>query len=282
MPLVLEKITQMLLPLVAGAVLVYLLIIAGAFLFQSRLVYFPERELAATPQVKGLSYQEVRFTAADEVELHGWFIPAAPARGVILFCHGNAGNISHRLESIQLFHQLGMSTFIFDYRGYGRSQGRPSEAGTYRDAEAAWRYLLNGQNIPASRIVLFGRSLGGAVAAWLAQYITPAGLILESTFTSIPDLGAEVYPFLPVRRMSRFHYNTGDYVGRVHCPLLIVHSRDDEMISVAHGRRLFNAAGEPKEWLEIRGSHNDGFLTSGAHYRNGLEVFLGKYLQDYR
>jgi uncharacterized protein len=280
MPLMLQKITQLLLPLVAGAGLVYLLIIACAFLFQSRLIYFPERELAATPRAKGLSYQVVVFKAADGIELHGWFIPAAPARGVVLFCHGNAGNISHRLESIELFHQLGLNTFIFDYRGYGQSQGRPSEAGTYRDAEAAWRYLLNEQNISPARIMVFGRSLGGAVAAWLAQHQTPAGLILESTFTSIPDIGAEAYPFLPVRLMSRYHYNTVDYVGRVRCPLLIVHSRDDEMIPVAHGRRLFVAAKEPKEFLEIRGSHNDGFLTSGTRYRQGLEVFLGKYLQD--
>ena len=282
MSLMLQKITQLLLPLVAGAALVYLLIIACAFLLQSRLIYFPERELAATPRVKGLSYQAVVFKAADGIELHGWFIPAVPARGVVLFCHGNAGNISHRLESIELFHRLGLSTFIFDYRGYGQSQGRPSEAGTYRDAEAAWRYLLDEQNIPPARIMVFGRSLGGAVAAWLAQHQTPAGLILESTFTSIPDIGAEAYPFLPVRLMSRYHYNTVDYVGRVRCPLLIVHSRDDEMIPVAHGRRLFDAAKEPKEFLEIRGSHNDGFLTSGNLYRQGLEVFLEKYLQDYR
>jgi uncharacterized protein len=275
----LQKIASLLLPLLAGAALVYLLILAGAFLFQSRLIYFPERDLAATPRLKGLSYREVDFTAADGVKLHGWFIPAAPDRGVVLFCHGNAGNISHRLESIELFHQLGLSTFIFDYRGYGRSRGRPSEAGTYRDAEAAWMRLVNEDNIPPSRIIVFGRSLGGAVAAWLAQHQTPAALILESTFTSIPDIGAEAYPFLPVRLMSRFRYNTVDYVGRVSVPLLIVHSRDDEMIPVAHGRRLFDAAREPKEFLEIRGSHNDGFLASGALYRQGLEVFLGKYLR---
>jgi dipeptidyl aminopeptidase/acylaminoacyl peptidase len=167
--------------------------------------------------------------------------------------------------------------FIFDYRGYGKSEGRISEKGTYLDAEAAWRYLVDERQVDPSKIFIFGRSLGGAVGSWLAQEHTPRALIIESTFTSIPDIAAQLYPFLPIRRLARFRYSAIDYVQQVSCPVLIVHSRDDEMISFSHGRRLFEAANEPKELLEIRGTHNEGFITSGKFYQDGLKSFISEH-----
>ncbi|MBW2650181.1 MAG: alpha/beta hydrolase [Deltaproteobacteria bacterium] len=248
------------------------------FLLQPRFIYFPEREFYETPDKAGLSYETVSFKAADGVNLSGWFIPAGKPRGVVLFCHGNAGNISHRLDSILVFHHLGLSTFIFDYRGYGASEGKPTEAGTYLDAEAAWRYLTEERDLPPTGIILFGRSLGGAIAARIAQDHKPEALIVESTFTSVPDIAADIYPFLPVRLLSRFDYNAGEYIGRVACPVLVIHSTGDDIIPFAHGRRLFEAAKEPKQFLEIAGTHNDGFVTSAKSYKEGLDAFISKHL----
>ncbi len=244
---------------------------------QTRLIYFPSREIEATPEQIGLVYEEVFFPAADGVRLQGWFVPAPEAPGTVLFFHGNAGNLSHRIGSLQTFHRLGYSTFIVSYRGYGRSEGSPSEAGTYHDAEGAWRYLVEERGIAPQEIVVFGRSLGGAVAAWLAARHPPRALILESTFTSVPDLGAELFPFLPIRRIARVHYDTRALLPRVAAPVLIVHSPQDEVIPFHHGRRLWEVAPEPKEFLEISGTHNEGFVTSGRRYLEGLEGFLARY-----
>ncbi|MFC1902025.1 alpha/beta hydrolase [Chloroflexota bacterium] len=215
----------------------------------------------------------------DKVKLSGWFIPIEGASGVVLFCHGNAGNISHRLESIEIFHRLGLNVFIFDYRGYGRSEGKPSEIGTHRDVEAVWQYLVEERQVSPNRIVVFGRSLGGAVAAWLAHKYTPAILILESSFTSVPDIAGKLYPYLPVRLLSRFKYNTAEYLDEVDAPVLIVHSREDETMPFSHGKRLFERARGPKEFLEISGTHNEGFITSGKHYEEGLNAFISEHLE---
>lgn len=247
------------------------------YFFQSHLIYYPQAEIMATPKSINLSYQAVSFAAEDGVKLSGWFIPARRPRGVVLFCHGNAGNISHRLDSIQVFNHLGLSVFIFDYRGYGQSEGKPTEKGTYLDAEAAWRYLVEERQVAPAEIIIFGRSLGGAIAAHLAQRHTPKALILESSFTSIRDMAAVIYPFLPVRLLVRFHYHTIAYLKEVNCPLLIIHSPDDDLIPFRQGRRLFEAAGEPKEFLEISGSHNEGFLQSAKGYEKGLAKFMAKF-----
>jgi len=248
----------------------------AAFLFftQSRLVYFPTSEIVATPDQIGLSYKSVSFKAPDGVKLSGWFIPADSPRGVVIFCHGNAGNISHRLESIEIFHRLRLSIFIFDYRGYGASEGTPSEEGSYLDVKGAWNYLIEHDGLAPSDIILFGRSLGGAVAAWLAGQYLPKALIIESTFTSAPDLAGELYFYLPVKLLCRYKYNALAAIREVHCPVLIVHSQEDEIVSFRHGRKLFDAANEPRVFLEISGSHNDGFITSSSVYLNGLKAFL--------
>lgn len=247
---------------------------------QDKLIYFPESALAATPREYRFDYEDVTLTAADGVRLHGWFVPAPrPARGALLFLHGNGGNISHRLEKIALFRGLGFDVFIVDYRGYGRSEGRPGEDGTYRDARAAWKYLTVTRAIRAPRIVIYGESLGGAVAAELASEHEPRALIVESSFTSVPDLGAEIYPWLPVRWLSRFRYDGRAALARVRTPVLVIHSRADDIIPFAHGERLFAAANEPKKFLEIRGDHNAGFLASGAQYVEGIDAFLREHLR---
>ncbi len=267
-----------LLVLAATAAALYLAAAAFLYLTQSRQIYFPLRELVTTPAAEGMPYRDVELATEDGVRLHGWFVSAERPRGVLLFLHGNAGNISHRLESIRIFRELGLSVFIIDYRGYGRSEGSPDEAGLHRDALAAWRYLREVENVPAERIVLFGRSLGAAVAAWLAAREQPGAVILESAFTSAADLAAELFPWLPVRLLLRFEYDTRAALAGVRAPVLIAHSRGDEIIPFAHARQLHAAAGEPKAMLEMRGGHNDGFLLSQPHYQDGLARFLEQHL----
>jgi fermentation-respiration switch protein FrsA (DUF1100 family) len=259
----------------------YVAITAVLFLLQSRLLYYPNlpsREVVATPDQVGLAFESVQFTTEDGVRLDGWFVPADRSRGVLLFFHGNAGNISHRLDSLRMFHGLGLSTFIFDYRGYGRSEGKISEQGSYRDGEAAWRYLTAERGIPPQHIVYFGRSLGSSIAAHLAMKQAPGALILESAFTSVPDVGARTYPFLPVRWLARFQYNTAAYLQSATAPVLIIHSREDEIIPFKFGQALFAGANEPKQFLEIRGNHNEGFQLSGSDYVEGIDKFLRDHL----
>lgn len=258
--------------MLAGA---YLLIVLLMYLGQSRLLHLPNlpgRSLVQTPERIGLEYEDVEFEAEDGVALHGWFLPAEADRGTVLFFHGNAGNISHRLDSLRIFHDLGFAVFIIDYRGYGRSAGQPSEAGLYADARAAWDHLVAERGIDPARIVAFGRSLGAAVAACLARERELGGLILESGFTSVPDLGAELYPWLPVRWLARLDYDARACVAEADLPVLVVHSPDDEIIPFRHGEALAEAAGA--ELLRIRGDHNTGFLRSGDLYRRGLDRFL--------
>ena len=263
-------------------VLGYGLILIFLYFYQSRMLFLPNlpsRTVERSPLAVGLAYEPVNLVTDDNIHLDAWFIPAPEQRGVILFCHGNAGNISHRFDSLLLFNKLGYSTLIFDYRGYGRSQGRPSETGTYLDVGAAWRYLTGERSIAPSRIILFGRSLGAAVAVYQASVYTPGALIVESSFTSVPDIAAELYPFLPVRWLSRLDYNVQQRLQRVSCPVLVVHSRDDEIISFRHGLALYRAANEPKQFLELRGSHNDGFLLAGQTYTQELGVFLSTWVK---
>ncbi len=263
-----------------------LLIAAGAYgalvltlyFAQENLLYFPSRALVTTPAGYGLPYASVWLTTQDGVRLHGWYVPKEKARATLLFFHGNAGNISHRLDSLRLFHDLGLNVLIFDYRGYGQSQGRPSECGTQLDALAAWHYLTEEYQIPPQNIVLFGRSLGGALAAWLAAQVKPGALILESTFTSVPDLAAELYWWLPARKLARLRYATLDYLKAVRCPVLVVHSSEDEIVPYRHALALFAAAHPPKEFLELKGDHNFGFLLSGEDYLKGLDGFLARHL----
>lgn len=241
---------------------------------QSSLVYYPLAEITLTPGDVGLAYEDIVCFAEDGARITGWYVPAAEARGTVLLFHGNGGNIGHRLHLIGLLRGLGWDVCIIDYRGYGASPGKPTEAGTYQDARAAWNYLVRERGLPPDRIVIHGRSLGGAVAAALAAEVQPAGLILESTFTSVPDLGQKLYPYLPVRWLCRYRYDTLARLPGIRCPILVAHSRQDEMIPFAHGERLFAAAREPKFFVPLSGGHNDGEDHTEPHFRDALKAFL--------
>jgi fermentation-respiration switch protein FrsA (DUF1100 family) len=266
--------------IIAAGAGIYLLIVLLAWIFQERLLYLPLKKVATTPADIGLDYESVRFGTADGLTLTGWFVPAATDnQPTLLFFHGNAGNIGHRLESITVFHRLGLNVFIVDYRGYGQSEGRPTEAGTYRDAEAAWAWLVNQRQIAPERIIIFGRSLGGGVAAYLAQKNRPAALILESTFTSAVDVAAQSYPFLPVGWLMRIQYSTQQRLSTIDCPVLIIHSPNDRVIPYPHGQQLYAAANEPKQFLQINGGHNDGFVVSNQVYETGVAQFINQYVR---
>ena len=264
------------LKLIVAVAVGYALLVVIVYLMQGRMLYLssmPGRELTASPADIGLAYEDVSLETSDGVTLHGWFVPAESSR-VLLFFHGNAGNISHRLESIRQFRSLGLSVFIIDYRGYGRSGGRTTEAGIYRDAEAAWRHLIDARGLRSDDIVIFGRSLGGSVAARLAAREKPLGLIVESAFTSVPDVAQELYPWLPARWLSRLRHATRDHVRNVRCPVLVIHSQDDEIIPFHHGEAIYDASPEPRTLLRLRGLHNDAFLRDGRTYTLGLQAFL--------
>ena len=258
---------------------VYAVLLVYVYFFQSRLIYFPNigGSGLATPATRGMTYEDVVFEATDGVRLHGWFVSAPEERAVVLFFHGNAGDITHRLDTIALFHELGLSTFIIDYRGYGRSEGSPTEQGTYADAEGAWLYLTRERGIAPDRIVIFGRSLGASIGTWLAAQHKPAALIVEAAFTSAPDLASHHYWFLPVRTLARFRYDTRDYLQRVTSPVLIFHGAQDEIVPITHGRQLLDVANEPKEFVELIGGHNDAFFLSGPLYRRSLAEFLARH-----
>ena len=260
---------------------IYVLLSVVLYLLQNRMVFLanmPGRALTATPGDAGFTYQDVSITTSDSVRLHGWFVAAKQAKATVLFLHGNAGNISHRLDSIAIFRELGLDVFIIDYRGYGQSEGKPSEQGTYLDARAAWEYLVNDREIAPKKIVIFGRSLGGAVASWLAAQTTPGAVILESTFTSAPDMAHRLYPFLPVRLMTRLKYSVKENVKKLSSPLLVVHSRQDEVIPFDMGESIFAAAPEPKQMLVITGDHSGGFLLNRNEYMTVLDKLLEQYL----
>jgi uncharacterized protein len=260
---------------------IYIMLTASACFWQSKLVYFPRPGVQATPADAGIYYEDVTLQAADGVKLHAWFVPAPDKpRGALLYCHGNAGNISYRVGLVSVFRRMGLDVLIFDYRGYGQSEGKPSEDGTYLDAEAAWDYLVTKRGVRPERIAIFGKSLGGGVAAHLAAEPErkPGALVLQSTFTSIPDVGAEQFWWLPVRLIARIKYPSLKTLPAIKCPVLVVHSRGDELIPFHHGQQLFAAANEPKEFLEIQGDHNGGWQLSGRAYTDGIQRFLDKHL----
>ena len=242
------------------------------------LIFHPEKRIMETPADHKLPYETISIQTKDKVKLSGWWIPAEKQVGVVLFFHGNGGNVSYFLEPVIVWNRMGLSTLIVDYRGYGLSEGRPSEAGTYLDADAAWEYLVRDRGIDGQYIIVYGKSLGGSIATWLAQDRTPGMLIVDSSFTSIATVAKELVPWLPSGLVLGNAYNTEAYLKKVKCPVLIIHSRNDEMISFRQGRQLFDAAGEPKELLILSGSHNGGFRLSLSLYEPGVKSFILKHL----
>ena len=246
---------------------------------KNRYLFHPYRQMVTVPAAIGLAFDDAYFTADDGVKLNGWWVPASSSRGTVLFCHGNAGNISFLIDTINIFHQMRFNVFVFDYRGYGRSGGKPSEEGTYKDAAAAWTYLVRTRNIAPRTIAVIGRSLGGPIAAWLCQTRTPGALVLESTFTRAADVALFHYRMAPADLLFGDTYNAAGYLARVRCPVLVVHSPEDEIIPYNLGIKLFQAVQGPREFLQIHGSHNSGFLDSLNLYVPVLERFLLKNLK---
>jgi len=244
------------------------------YLQQKHMIFFPIKEVSQTPAQWGLDHEEVVFNTADDIELHGWYIAAPGSEQVLLFFHGNAGNISHRRESIEIFHRLGLNVFIIDYRGYGKSQGSPDESGLYKDAAAAWQYLTETRGYSGEQILIFGRSLGGVVAAKLASEVDARGLILESTLSSARDFAQDVFKILSRVVVMRYDFNTSDYIQRVDYPVLVLHSPEDEIMPFHLGENVYRAANPPKKFIRMRGDHNSGFLLSQPQYEQQLAQWL--------
>ena len=262
-------------------------------LFEDSFIYFPARYpegIWARDQPRAREgeivarVEDVQLAASDGVRLHGWFctplvgrngaLESVETKRTLLFLHGNAGNISHRYDIIEGLIKLSVNVFIIDYRGYGKSEGRPSEQGLYADARAAWDYLTNARGIPAAHIVIFGESLGGAVAIDLASKVQACGLIVQSSFTSIADMAAEVLPFAP-RFMIRTKMDSLSKIAQVSCPKLFVHSEADDIIPYKLGRRLFDAAHAPKQFYDVKNApHNLTFDIGGAAFYEALRDFI--------
>jgi len=248
---------------------------------ESRTVFLPGiGSSGESPSDMNMDYEEVRLTTDDGVALYGWFVPAAhdPSGAVtFLFLHGNAGNIYSRVEKIHILHELGGNVFIVDYRGYGLSEGRPTENGVYLDAEAAFDALMDRSDIDHDRIIIYGVSLGGAPAAELAlRRSRAAGLVLHSTFTSVGDMAKKIFPIAP-RCLVRTQMKTIDKVGRITIPKLIIHAPGDEVVPYEMGEQLYRAAAEPKQFLRLEGQHNDAHLLSRDVYQDGVRRFLETY-----
>ena len=250
-----------------------LLALAGALWFArmdllNTFLYFPEKHLDGTPADEGLAHVDVEFQAEDGERLHGWWIrtESQPALAHVLHFHGNAGNISHRLFEARLLAAAGLDVFLFDYRGYGRSSGRPSEQGTYRDARAARQALLRQEGAAAGRVIYVGESLGGAVAVNEALESPPLGLVLRSTFTSLRAMARLHYPFVPSAFVPDA-YPSLERVPQIRCPVLVIHGERDDIAPFSHGETLFSAAPEPKQFHRVPGAgHNDLIALEGSRY----------------
>jgi uncharacterized protein len=244
--------------------------------FEHSQVYHPDRILTTTGAELGRPFEDVWFKTSDGAGINGWFFPAATnsarAQFAVVLCHGNAGNIGDRLDAAAALLATGVNVLLFDYRGFGRSPGRPGEEETYRDAQAAYHWLRE-RGFAGTNIIAFGESLGGGVAAELAVRVTVGGLVLQSTFTSIPDVGAELFPWLPVRWLAKIHYATRAKLPRLQVPVLVMHSRTDELIPFHHGQQNYAAANSPKLFWELTGSHNEA-VEDRAHFTAGVEKFL--------
>jgi fermentation-respiration switch protein FrsA (DUF1100 family) len=255
------------------------IIVIPLFLFffirfiEKKSLYFPFKAIEATPKAIGLDYEDITVTTEDGVQLTGWLIPAERSRATLLLSHGNAGNISHRLDKIKILNDLNLDILIYDYRGYGMSTGEPSEDGLYMDVQAMYDYLVDDRKISPDKIIAYGESLGGAVAVNLAVKNEVGGLIIESSFTSIHDMAQKLLLYVP-RFALKTAFDSLNKIKNIRVPTLIMHSPADEVIPFSHGRKLFDNAADPKVFVELQGGHNDGFLVSGEVYSKGIDEFV--------
>jgi len=259
---------------IAGTYLVLCLLL---FFFQNRFVFVPKRNIYNTPAAYKLAYDDLTLKTGDGNTVNAWYIPTNKAEYTILFCHGNAGNLGNRIESIDFFHRHGFNVMIFDYPGYGKSSGTPSDKNVIDSAEVAWKYLTEDRKTPENKIIVIGRSLGGAPASHLAAKYKPAMLCSEAAFISAKEVGRDIMPILPTSLLCRVNLPTGKNIAKANCPVLIIHSPDDEIIKYRHGKALFKLAPDPKEFHSLPGGHNDCWFIDQKKYANILKSFLNKH-----
>lgn len=262
-------------------ILIYFIFIGVVFVMyvwylEETTVFHPDRVITRTPADSQLDYEDVYCVTEDRVQVHGWFIKSSQAKNTVIFFHGNAGNIADRIEKAQLFVKMGLNVLLVDYRGYGKSSGKPTEKGIYKDALAAYDYLSTRQDVDVKRVIVYGSSLGGAVAIDLAAQRKVGGLVIDSSFSSAADMARVIFPFVP-SFLIRTKMDSVRKVQAISVPKLFLHSRGDETVSFALGQKLFNAAASPKEFIEIEGTHNEGYATSHAVFVNSIEKFLKQY-----
>ncbi len=261
-------------------VMLYLVVLAAFWAYQDELMFQGRSaDVLQTPRALNWAFEEVWAEVAGG-RTHGWWIPVENARGAVLFSHGSGKNISHYLDDAAYFRELGYSVLLYDYGGYGESTGAPSETRCYADIRAMWQHLREVRGLPADQIVLAGASMGGGVTADLAAEVTPRAVVLECTFTSVPDAVADSYPWLPARLIARIQFRNKDKVGHIQCPVLVIHSLDDTVVPFAHARRLYEMIRQPKKFVEIRGSHGGGKFSSREAYFGGLKAFLVEQARD--
>lgn len=252
--------------------LILILVVIYLRFMERRTLFYPTREIEYSPKEFGLNFEDIFFKTPDNVDLNGWFVPNPNARYTILFCHGNAGNISHRIEKLKFFQDLGVNIFIFDYRGYGRSKGSPSEKGLYLDTQGAYNYLLS-RGLAPEQIIGYGESIGAAAVIDLAYKNKIKGLISDSAPSSAKDMVKVVYPYLPYWVFT-LRLDSLYKIKSITIPKLIIHSVNDEIVPFRLGKKLYDYAAEPKEFLQVRGGHNSCFFESEALFKEKIAEFL--------
>jgi len=260
------------------AVIIFLLCYLWFRNFELRNIFLPTKKISQTPDIFGLDYQDIFFYTKDNIELNGWFLSADKNKHslyTVLFSHGNAGNISYRIEKLVVLLQLGLNIFIYDYRGYGKSSGQPSEEGLYRDAEAAYEFLVNKMKIGPDRIIAYGESLGSVSAAFLAKNFKLKAVILEGAFTNSKEIAKEIFPFLP-GFFIRTKLDNLSNLSDCPTPKLFLHSKDDEIVPFKLAKRLFDNSAEPKYFSILTGQHNNCFLDNYEHIKKVIADFLGR------
>lgn len=252
----------------------YLLLLIFMYLFQSKMIFLPSSNLAITPERAGLKAEDIWIKTEDDERLHGWFFPVEEAEYVVVLSHGNAGNISNRIDIAKFLQEAGFSILIYDYRGYGQSSGKPSEEGLYKDIEAVVNYLKTENGYSEQQMIMYGRSMGGAVAAYSAAKFNVSGLVLDSAFKNLKSMVSDLYPFVP-SFLASYEFSTLKYVQQLSVlPVMVMHSPNDTIVDISHGKSLFGIAKEPKTFVELRGSHNDNFHVSVDIHKKYWEEFL--------
>jgi len=256
---------------------VYAAVCLYIYMAQDRMFYFPTKDFAVNPDDYNLEFQDIFINVGQDETIHAWYFPYSQnpdSAKTVLFCHGNGGNISHRIETVIFLLQRGVNVMLFDYRGYGRSSGSPTESNTYDDVKAAYDWLISEKSVKPSNIIIFGRSLGGAVAVDLASKISCGGLIVESSFDSAIEMAKGYFPFFPARLLIKYDYDAITKISKVNCFKLFTHSPSDDLVPFDRGKRLFEAAPEPKSFYEISGRHNERTYLDDPDYIKAIDDLL--------